>query len=144
MNRSAITALLIKHEGIKLQAYQDHLGFWTIGVGRLIDQKRRGGITETEALYLLNNDITACLRDLESIFQFEWDKFPDPVKMAMVSLRFQLGPGGFRGFKKMIGALKFGDFKSAAAQMKDSNWYRQTPRRADELIKMVLQERAQK
>ena len=29
--------LVIGHEGKKKSAYQDSLGYWTIGVGRLID-----------------------------------------------------------------------------------------------------------
>ena len=33
-------AKLIHHEGEALHAYQDHLGFWTIGIGH---HKRKGG-----------------------------------------------------------------------------------------------------
>ena len=34
---------LRRNEGEVLHAYQDHLGFWTIGVGRLIDKRKGGG-----------------------------------------------------------------------------------------------------
>ena len=48
---------LSRDEGTVLQAYQDSLGYWTIGTGRLIDKRRGGGITKAEADYLLANDV---------------------------------------------------------------------------------------
>ena len=45
--------LLIAEEGEKLSAYQDSMGFWTIGVGRLIDARKGGGISQEESRYLL-------------------------------------------------------------------------------------------
>ena len=57
MRRRQIVDDLKRHEGLKLHAYQDHLGYWTIGYGRLIDKERGGGISETEAETLLENDI---------------------------------------------------------------------------------------
>ena len=57
MNLETVTAIIKKHEGCVLHCYEDHLGYMTIGVGRLIDKKKGGGITEDEAEYLLKNDI---------------------------------------------------------------------------------------
>ena len=139
MDKAKIRGILIKHEDIKPHAYQDHLGFWTIGCGRLIDARRGGGLSEAESLYLLNNDIDKCFKDLaDSVFRNEFDTFPDDIQTVLISMRFQLGYGGFRGFKKTIQAFKNKDYKEAARQMKDSNWYKQVPKRADELIKMVV------
>jgi len=139
VDKAKIRDLLIKHEGVKKSAYQDHLGFWTIGCGRLIDERRGGGLSEQEIFYLLNNDIDKCVKDLsENIFQMEFDLFPKDIKAVLVSMRFQMGPGGFRGFKKMIQAFKSKDYLEAVTQMKDSNWYKQTPKRAEELIKIVV------
>lgn len=33
---------LRQEEGSVPHAYQDHLGFWTIGIGRLVDQRKPG------------------------------------------------------------------------------------------------------
>ena len=53
-----LTAQLRRDEGTKATAYQDHLGFWTIGVGRLIDSRKPGaGLRPDEIDYLLRNDI---------------------------------------------------------------------------------------
>jgi len=141
MDKAKVMGILIKHEGIKPYAYQDHLGFWTIGCGRLIDERRGGYLSETEIFYLLNNDIDKCVRDLsEIIFRDEFDSFPEDIQTVLVSMRFQMGAKGFRGFNKMVQAFKNKDYKEAVRQMKDSEWYRdkKTQKRAEELIKMVV------
>ena len=46
----------MEEEGLVLHAYEDHLGYLTIGYGRLIDKRRGGGISKAEAEYLLLND----------------------------------------------------------------------------------------
>ena len=40
-----LIAQLRREEGSIPHAYQDHLGFWTIGVGRLIDERKGGGLS---------------------------------------------------------------------------------------------------
>jgi lysozyme len=135
--KETIEELLLRHEGLRFTPYQDTLGYWTIGVGRCISTK---GITKEEALYLLNNDIEECKRDLVgNIFKGDFHTFPEPVQLVLVSMRFQLGPAGFRQFKKMITAFKAKDYDEAIVQMKDSSWYKQTTNRANDLIKMILE-----
>ena len=48
---------LLREEGAESCAYQDSLGFWTIGVGRLIDSRKGGGLSNEEIDFLLENDI---------------------------------------------------------------------------------------
>ena len=129
LDREALRAQLIRHEGLKLSAYQDHLGFWTIGVGRLIDARKGGHISTDEAMLLLDNDVKACLDDLAS---FAWFEGLNPVRqMAMLDLRFQLGSGGLRQFRQMLAALERKDFSGAAMAARDSKWARaDTPARA--------------
>ena len=52
-------------EGEVLTEYKDHLGYSTIGVGRLIDKRKGGGITKEESAYLLNNDIDKIIEQLD-------------------------------------------------------------------------------
>src|SRR3546814_14026178 len=58
---SELVALATKHlnreEGRIPHAYQDSLGYWTIGVGRLIDKRKGGRLTNVEIDMLLANDI---------------------------------------------------------------------------------------
>jgi lysozyme len=69
-----LTDQLIKHEGLRLKPYHCPAGKLTIGVGRNLEDK---GITEEEAVMLLENDIQECLKDLGTIFQ-AFDLLPKP------------------------------------------------------------------
>lgn len=127
--------LLIKHEGMKLKAYTCPAGKTTIGVGRNLDDK---GISETEALSMLDNDIEECLEDLrDNVFPDSWFHMSDTRQAALVDMRFNLGPGGFRGFGKMISAVKAASWEMAADEMLDSRWARQVSNRAEELAQMM-------
>jgi len=128
-----ITTQLIKHEGLRLKAYQCTKGYTTIGYGRNLDTK---GIDKAEALYLLQNDITECIEDLRTIFE-NWHKIDDIRKKALVDMRFNLGPAGFRSFKKMIAAIKRNDYLEASKQMVDSVWYRQIGHRGLLLVRQM-------
>ncbi len=66
-----------------------------------------------------------------------FDLLPEVVQLALVDMRFNLGPGRFRHFKKMIAAVKDQDFGKAAAEMKDSRWYQQVGLRAKTLVNMM-------
>jgi lysozyme len=124
-----------RHEGLRLAAYKDHLGYLTIGYGRLIDEARNGGISEAEAEHLLHNDLAACERDLESIPGYR--DLDDVRQAALINMRFQLGGGGIRAFKKMWAALNVGDYGTAALEALDSRWAKQTPRRAAEVAEQL-------
>ena len=160
MLKHSLEDQLILHEGLKLKAYRCPAGYWTIGVGRnleakslsrgeqqyilgcdgltpqqVIDLLKKRGITKEEALMLLAHDIEDCERDLK---QFDWFDRLDPVrKKVVIDMRFNLGPGGFRGFKRMIAALAVGDYKAAAAEMMDSKWYREVGNRSKRLVRMM-------
>ena len=54
MNKVKLAEQLKKHEGIKLKPYTDTVGKLTLGIGRNLEDK---GITEQEALFMLNNDV---------------------------------------------------------------------------------------
>ena len=66
--------------------------------------------------------IIECIQDLKIIFQ-AFDLLPEAVQLVLVDMRFNLGPGRFRHFRKMIAAVEDQNFSRAAAEMKDSRWY---------------------
>jgi len=135
MNLPEVQKLLIKHESCELFPYKCTAGKLTIGVGRNLEDK---GITSEEALYLFNNDIRVCIKDLEwFFFPDQFNQFSDSIQSVLVNMRFQLGHTGLKKFKKMIFAFRNKDFAEAVVQMKDSKWHNQVTKRADELIKMV-------
>lgn len=123
-------------EGEVLHAYQDTLGFWTIGVGRLIDKLRGGGITKEEAAYLLRNDIERKTAEVRS--RLPWVERLDPVRQGvLVNMAFQLGVGGLLAFKNTLALIERGDYAGAADNMLKSTWATQTPARAQRLAKQL-------
>lgn len=123
---------LRRDEGEVLTAYQDHLGFWTLGVGRLIDKRKGGGITADEAAYLLNNDIDK--RQAELLRLAPWMEHLDPARFGvMLNMAFQLGAAGLLGFRNTIALIRQGQYAKAGDSMLESLWARQTPERAKRL-----------
>ena len=117
---------IIKAEGVEQFAYEDSLGFITIGCGRCIDKKRGKGLSREESLYLLNNDIKDCKLKL-SPYPFYQEL--DPVrKEVLAELCFNLGIGGLLGFKRMIAAIQSKDFIAASLELLDSKWATQIQR----------------
>ena len=134
-----IIELLRYQEGEILHAYPDHLGYLTIGVGRLIDERKGGGISKLESSYLLNNDILRTEHDLDNYLP--WWRNQSPVRMmAITSMCFQMGINKFLNFKNMLSSWEQGDFNNAAHHALDSLWARQTPKRALEIAAMIRSE----
>ena len=50
---------------------------------------------------------------------------------------FQLGKGGTKKFVKMLLALEERDYKSASLEMLDSKWNKQTPKRCQEISRIM-------
>jgi len=135
MTPSVIRTQLISHEGLRLKPYRCTSGKLTIGVGRNLEAR---GLSEEEALLLLDNDIAICVNDLQEIFAGSFWRSPEIVQRVLIDMRFNLGSSGFRGFKKMIKAVKAHDFNTAAVEMQDSNWFVQVKDRGITLVEMML------
>jgi lysozyme len=120
---------LRRDEGEVLHAYKDSLGFWTIGVGILIDERKGGGITPEESAYLLSNRIDS--KEKELLSKAPWMVTLDEVRFgALLNMAFQLGVDGLLGFKNSLMRIRVGDYDGAAANMLQSLWAKQTPERA--------------
>jgi len=133
MNIKRLKAQLVQHEGIRLTPYRCEAGKLTIGIGRNLEDK---GISESEAHYLLENDIFEVLLDLAGLFP-EFFYFPEEIQIVLTDMRFNLGYDSFREFQDMIGAVKDKDWPSMRAELIDSLWYRQVERRGPNLVEMV-------
>lgn len=118
------------------EAYQDHLGYWTIGIGRLIDKRKGGGITREEAFYLLENDIGRALVRLRA--ELPWfSGLSDARQRALTNMAFQMGVDGLLGFKTTLALMQAGRFDEAAEQALKSKWAQQTPARAKRVTDMI-------
>jgi lysozyme len=135
MNQGQIELLrqsLIKHEGVSNTAYQDSVGYWTIGVGRNIDKRSNVGLSDEEILYLLDNDIKRVQAELDKELPW-WSKLDDVRKRVLAEMSFNLGLPRLLMFHNMLGAMMNGNFEAAADEMKDSRWYKQVGVRAEHL-----------
>jgi len=128
-----VKEFIVKHEGLKLKPYICPAGKLTIGVGRNIEDN---GISEDEAMYLLENDIKRCENELREIFP-NFDSLPENVRMALIDMDFNLGKPRFMQFKKLIQAIKEGDFKRAAKEAKNSRWCEQVGERCEDIYNML-------
>ena len=133
MDIKKIKELIIKHEGLELKPYRCTAGKLTIGVGRNIEDV---GISKGEAIFMLDNDIEICIKDMVELFP-GWYQLSGNQQSVLINMRFNLGPGRFRKFKKMIAAVNDKNFERAANEMKDSLWYHQVGNRAVELVEMM-------
>lgn len=130
---SRLRALIVKHEGLRLKPYRDVMAKLTIGVGRNLEDV---GITELEAMAMLSHDLERVAR--EAVENFPWFKNLNFARQDVVlSMLFNLGLPKFKTFKRMIGALQFGNFDKAADEMMNSRWASQVGVRAVELAAMM-------
>lgn len=132
---SKLIEMIKAHEGVVPHAYQDSRGYWTIGVGRLIDKSLDGGLSDAEIDYLLANDIKRCRAEAE---QYPWfNKMNEPRQAVIVSMLFNLGKPRFDKFQNMQAALLVGDYTLASHEMLLSRWASQVGRRAIEMSEMM-------
>jgi lysozyme len=123
---------LRRDEGEVLHAYQDSLGYWTIGIGILIDKLKGGGLRPEESEFIFNNRLRLVNESLES--RIPWLCKLDPARRGvLVNMAFQLGIDGLLGFKNTLKMIEAGDYQGASKGMLNSLWARQTPARANRL-----------
>lgn len=127
---------LRRDEGEILSAYQDHLGYWTIGVGILIDQRKGGGLLPEESEFILQNRVR---QRREAVAKaFPWFSTLDEARQGvLLNMSYQLGVDGLKGFKNTMEAVRLGNYDKASEMMLLSKWASQTPERAKRLAKQM-------
>lgn len=133
-----IEEMLKRDEGRSLKLYRDGDRNWSIGYGRNMTAR---GISEAEALYLLQNDIRACQGDLDAHLAW-WRLLNVPRQLAMLSLCYNLGIYGLLDFKASLKAMEAGKYKDAARQFLHSRWAKQVGRRAGRIAALIDPDRA--
>ena len=124
-------------EGERACAYQDHLGFWTIGVGRLVDDRKPGaGLRHDEISYMLNNDVDDRIDQLTRRLSWFQD-LDDARRGALLNMSFQLGVEGLLKFERTLALIREGKYDLAAHAMLQSKWAKQTPARAKRMAEQI-------
>ena len=121
-----------KHEGYRNKVYKDTLGKRTVGVGHLCvedfweDNKE---YPEEMLMNILKDDLKNAIQGSQRLLA-ECPVLDDLAEEIIIEMVFQLGETGVSKFKNMIKALKIPDYQTAAIEMLDSRWAKQTPERA--------------
>jgi lysozyme len=135
--KSELIRQLRADEGVRPCVYSDHLGFATIGVGRLVDSRKPGaGLRDDEISYLLNNDIDDRIEALTR--KLPWfQNLDDARKGVLLAMAFQMGVEGLLGFRNTLQLVMEGNYENAAHGMLNSLWAKQTPARAKRLSEQM-------
>lgn len=127
--------LIAKHEGCRLDAYQDTLGNFTIGYGHLLEAPVPAHCTQEQAEEWLTRDIQRA-DDRCGLFIPAWDEY-DPVRQAVfVDMAYNLGIRGLLAFKKFLMSAHLKRWDEAAGHMLNSLWASQVKSRAVEDAEM--------
>ena len=130
-----VRELITLHEGRVPHAYVDSLGFLTIGIGHLIDQRKGGRLPDSIIDALFEHDLHEHTNELFALVP--WARHLDPVRQAvLVDMYFNLRRGLF-GFKETLRHFEAGRWEKAAEAMLDSKWASQVKDRATRLATMV-------
>ena len=124
-----------KHEGYRNKVYLDTLGKRTVGVGHLCVEDFWEDDKEYEEKFLmtiLEHDLQTAIKGAERLLK-DCPVLDDLAKEIIIEMVFQLGETGVSKFKNMIKALKIPDYQTAASEMLDSRWAKQTPNRAQNM-----------
>ena len=128
------------NEGYSPKPYKDQLGYLTIGYGHLILSNEKillkKKIHKKELEEIFEKDFKKALSNFNNKFKsFTSDKKEAELLIEMV---FQLGIKSCLKFKNLIKNMRKGNKHLVCLDMMDSLWYKQTPNRVKNLIKIFL------
>lgn len=145
-------------EGWRSKVYKDTEGIKTIGYGfnlerpdaaaalksagisKTVDDLKSGKATLTteEGTKLIEAEIPQFEAAAQQFVGKEtWGKLSPDKQQVLTNMAFNLGSTRLQGFAKLKKAVQGGDWATAQAEMKDSNWYGQVGKRADRLIERM-------
>lgn len=131
-----IRSQLLRDEGDKPSVYQDQFGYWTIGVGFLIDARKGGKLPPAVRDFWLDYVIDERRRALRAALPW-FDRLDDVRKAVLLNMSYQLGVAGVLGFSATLARVRDGRYADAANSMLQSLWAKQTPERARRLSRQM-------
>lgn len=143
-----IVKRLLFHEGCVDHIYICPAGHKTIGVGRNLESNPltprekhvvgdiSKGITLDKIIYLLNNDIKRCQKELSQNISWFY-QLDDERQYALLDMCFNMGIKKLLGFKRMLGAMFIGDYRGAAKECMLSKYARDVGKRAERIARLI-------
>ncbi|KIA79438.1 lysozyme [Chromobacterium amazonense] len=105
--------LIQQFEGLRLTAYQDSVGVWTIGYGHTGPDVRAGlSISDSQATQLLSQDLRRFEQGVSNLVKvaINQNQFD-----ALISFSYNLGLGNLQS-STLLRLLNQGDYRGAAGQ----------------------------
>lgn len=103
--------LIKQFEGLRLTAYKDQVGVWTIGYGHTgAEVGSDDVITQDQADYYLDSDLIKAETDVESLVKCE---LTDNQFASLVSFTFNLGAGALKS-STLLKKLNNNDYTGAS------------------------------
>ena len=127
--------LIMRHEGFSPRPYKDTRGFLTVGYGHNLDVD----MTQEEGRALLEIRLRNTIRELLKVLPDLYE-YGENRANALIDMAFNMGIGGFKGFKEMIKAIKAGNWGLVAEEAELSFWFSQVGSRSSEIVKMLREE----
>ncbi len=137
------------YEGYKPTAYKDTRGLWTVGEGTCLEKNPISAadwkylldrslvtiqLSGAGARWLLRGKLAADLAGLSIRFP-EFASLPDLVQTLLLEMSYQLGD--LREFTTFDTLVTQHRFQEAAADARTTAWYRETPTRAEAILKQL-------
>ena len=134
MNMDRLLASVKKHEGYRNKVYLDTLGKRTVGVGHLCVEDFWEDDKEYEEkilMTILEHDLQTAIKAAKDLMSENGCNDIDEIaEELIIEMIFQLGKTGVSKFRNMWKHLSAFEYSSAASEMLDSRWAKQTPNRA--------------
>jgi len=133
--RQLATMSIKQHEGLRLKAYQDTVGVWTIGYGTNLQELE---ITPMLAEDLLQRGLDTAINDAETwAGEDTWDALSATRKAVLIDMAYNMGLPTLMQFKNTRRHLQAGEYDDVAEHMLDSKWARQVGQRAQTLAQQM-------
>lgn len=141
-----------KFEGLRLSAYKDSKGYWTIGYGHNL----QGGADRnllilglSKSALLNGQDLT--LEQAEALFELDMSDVkhwivklvpnfadqPELIQKVLLDLGFNMGQGTLSQFRNTLKAFIKKDYETAANGLENSLWYTQVKSRGVAIVEAV-------
>lgn len=138
----SVRYMLISEEGWRNKAYPDPLtkgAPWTVGVGHCGPEVHEGLYWGDDKISeVLDADIAHATVECQSSFAPWFQHLNEPRQAVLIGMVFQMGIRRTRGFRRALAAMAVGAWETAAAEMLDSTWAKQTPARAKRMADQLL------
>ena len=129
-----------KNEGFSSAPYKDQLGFLTVGYGHLILSNEKH-LTKTklskdklEKIFI--KDFKNAIKDYEKYLKKKTSSKKE--EELLIEMVFQMGVKRVLKFRNLLRNIRKKNKHLVCFEMMNSLWYKQTPKRVKELIKIFL------